>query len=213
MFCVHARPLRLASYNDDITATLNNKGSSNVNYYRMSTSRSIKINFQGTSREVDAPTPATLSALQAAVASTFKVELAPRSEAVGGAETDLSFTYKDSDGDDIVFDRDSELSLALRLCPSPLEICAASKQKDKDVRGKEICPTLYFLPLLCVLPTWYCRCFWHAALHNYQHSQFECVFYDSRESSSKLRVVIRVSLPRPRPSPHPACPHTKLSER
>ena len=124
-----------SSNNNDITATLNIKNNSNDNYNKMNTSRSIKISFQGASREVDLPTPATLSALQAAVASTFKVELAPRSEAAGGADTDLSFTYRDSDGDDIVFDKDSEFSLALRLCPSPLEICAASKQKDKKVSG------------------------------------------------------------------------------
>ena len=98
----------------------------------MKSSRTIKINFQGASRKVDLPTPATLSGLQAAVASAFKVELAARSPA-GGAASDLSFTYTDSDGDDIVFDKDSELSLALRLCPSPLEISAAGKQKDKKV--------------------------------------------------------------------------------
>ena len=98
----------------------------------MKSSRTIKIIFQGASRNVDLPTPATLSGPQAAVASAFKVELAARSPA-GGAASDLSFTYTDSDGDDIVFDKDSELSLALRLCPSPREISAAGKQKDKKV--------------------------------------------------------------------------------
>ena len=124
------------SKKNEITSTLNNKDNSNPSNNKM-TSCSIKINFQGASREVDLPTPATLSALQAAVSSTFKVELAARSdEDSGGADTDLSFTYKDSDGDDIVFDKDSELALALRLCPSPLEICAVNKQKDKKkVRG------------------------------------------------------------------------------
>lgn len=117
--------------NNANTATINNNSNSNDT---MNTSRSIKINFQGASREVDLPTPATLAGLQAAVASAFGVEFAARSEA-GDAESDLSFTYMDNDGDDIVFDKDSELSLALRLCPSPLEICAASKQKDKKVRG------------------------------------------------------------------------------
>ncbi|CAN0107319.1 unnamed protein product, partial [Laminaria digitata] len=114
------------------TATINNNSNSNDT---MNTSRSIKINFQGASREVDLPTPATLAGLQAAVASAFGVEFAARSEA-GDAESDLSFTYMDNDGDDIVFDKDSELSLALRLCPSPLEICAASKQKDKKDDAK-----------------------------------------------------------------------------
>ena len=133
------------SKKNEITSTLNNKDNSNPSNNKM-TSCSIKINFQGASREVDLPTPATLSALQAAVSSTFKVELAARSdEDSGGADTDLSFTYKDSDGDDIVFDKDSELALALRLCPSPLEICAVNKQKDKKkVRGDTLRDSRFF---------------------------------------------------------------------
>ena len=123
--------------NDNTAATYDsNDNNSHSNNTCKMNSHSIKINFKGASRDVDLPTPATLSGLQAAVASTFKVELAARSEA-GGADSDLSFTYKDSDGDEIVFDKDSELSLALRLCPSPLEISAASKPKD-TVRAEEL---------------------------------------------------------------------------
>ncbi|CAN0449136.1 unnamed protein product [Ectocarpus sp. 12 AP-2014] len=93
------------------------------------TASSIKINFQGTSRDVNVPAPVTLTSLQAAVAAAFEVDLPVRSPAGEATkDTDLSFTYKDPDGDDIVFDKDSELKLALRLCPDSLEISAAGKE-------------------------------------------------------------------------------------
>ncbi|CAM9314446.1 unnamed protein product [Ectocarpus sp. 8 AP-2014] len=93
------------------------------------TTSSIKINFQGTSRDVNVPAPVTLASLRAAIAAAFDAELPVRSPAGEAAkDTDLSFTYKDPDGDDIVFDKDSELKLAMRLCPGSLEISAASKE-------------------------------------------------------------------------------------
>ncbi|CAN0444174.1 unnamed protein product, partial [Ascophyllum nodosum] len=94
--------------------------------------RSIKINFQGESRDVTLNTkpPPTLAGLQAAVSSTFSANLPPRSRG-GAADEDLHFTYKDSEGDDIVFDKDAELSLALRLSPESLEISAARKVESK----------------------------------------------------------------------------------
>ncbi|CAN0092850.1 unnamed protein product [Ectocarpus fasciculatus] len=89
----------------------------------------IKINFQGASRDVNVPAPVSLASLQAAIAAAFDAELPARSSAGEAAkDTDLSFTYKDPDGDDIVFDKDSELKLALRLCPGSLEISAAGKE-------------------------------------------------------------------------------------
>lgn len=98
----------------------------------MTTVRSIKINFQDDSRDVDLPYPATLTGLQVAVASTFEVELPVRASSTA-ADGDLSFTYRDPDGDDIMFDRDSELSLALRLCPESLEISAAAVAVEPKV--------------------------------------------------------------------------------
>ena len=98
----------------------------------MANARSIKINFQGESRDVTLntrPSP-TLAGLQAAVSSTFSADLPPRSKG-DVADEDLRFTYKDSEGDDIVFDKDSELSLALRLSPESLEISAARKVASK----------------------------------------------------------------------------------
>ncbi|CBN74845.1 hypothetical protein Esi_0043_0144 [Ectocarpus siliculosus] len=96
---------------------------------KMMTTSSIKINFQGASRDVNVPAPVTLDSLQAAIAAAFDAELPVRSPAGEAAkDTDLSFTYKDPDGDDIVFDKDSELKLAVRLCPSSLEISAALKE-------------------------------------------------------------------------------------
>ncbi|CAM9484691.1 unnamed protein product [Ectocarpus sp. 12 AP-2014] len=93
------------------------------------TTSSIKINFLGASRDVSVPAPVSLASLQAAIAAAFHVELPARSPAgEAGEDTDLSFTYKDPDGDDIVFDKDSELKLAVRLCPSSLEISASLKE-------------------------------------------------------------------------------------
>ncbi|CAN0463579.1 unnamed protein product [Ectocarpus sp. 12 AP-2014] len=106
---------------------------------KIMTASSIKINFQGTSRDVNVPAPVTLASLQAAVAAAFEVDLpvrSPAGEATKG--TDLSFTYKDPDRDDIVFDKDSELKLALRLCPGSLEISAAGKEnKATKMAGSE----------------------------------------------------------------------------
>ncbi|CAN0311048.1 unnamed protein product, partial [Scytosiphon promiscuus] len=97
-----------------------------------SSTHTIKIHFEGDSRDVDLPASATLAGLQAAVASTFSVDLLPRSSVEEARqESDLSFTYKDPDGDSIVFDKDSELQLALRLCPESLEIFAA-RVDDKN---------------------------------------------------------------------------------
>ena len=117
-----------------------NKTAINNNSDKMNT-RKIKINFQDASRDVDLPSPFTLAGLQEAIASTFGIDIPPRSgrdEAAKGS--DLSFTYKDPDGDDIVFDKDSELSLALRLCPSSLEITAAAKEtvRDKTLLGRRM---------------------------------------------------------------------------
>lgn len=115
------------------TTTNSNNNATTNNSDKMNT-RKIKINFQGASRDVDLPSPFTLAGLQQATASTFGTEMPPRSGADEAAkDSDLSFTYKDPDGDDIVFDKDSELILALRLCPSSLEITAAAKETVRDV--------------------------------------------------------------------------------
>ncbi|CAM9442862.1 unnamed protein product, partial [Ascophyllum nodosum] len=99
----------------------------------MANTRSIKINFQGESRDVILNTrpPPTLAGLQAAISSTFSADLPPRSRGGAADDEDLRFTYKDSEGDDIVFDTDAELSLALRLSPESLEISAARKVESK----------------------------------------------------------------------------------
>ena len=104
----------------------------NDNDNKMST-RTIKINFQGASRDVELSAPFTLGGLQKAIASTFEIDLPARSGPdEPNEDTNLSFTYKDPEGDDIVFDQDSELSLALRLCPNSLEITAAGKEKVRE---------------------------------------------------------------------------------
>ena len=108
--------------------------------------RSIKINFQGEPRDVTLNTrpPPTLAGLQAAVSSTFSADLPPRSRG-GAADEDLHFTYKDSEGDYIVFDKDAELSLAFRLSPESLEISAARKVESKvsvSLTEGGVCPLL-----------------------------------------------------------------------
>ncbi|CAM9172278.1 unnamed protein product [Pylaiella littoralis] len=103
------------------------------------TTRSINVKFQGASRDVVLPNSVTLAGLQAAIASTFKVDLPARSGADDEPKhSDLSFTYKDPEGDDIVFDKDSELKLALRLSPSSLKISAACKTKPTDKPDPEL---------------------------------------------------------------------------
>ena len=104
----------------------------NTTEKRMANVHSIKINFQGESRDVTLntrPSP-TLAGLQAAVSSAFTADLPPLSRG-NVADEDLRFNYKDDEGDDIVFDTDSELSLALRLSPESLEISAARKVESK----------------------------------------------------------------------------------
>lgn len=109
------------------TTTTNNNTNDKMN------TRKIKISFQGTSRDVDLASPFTLAGLQQAVASAFGAEMPARSGADEAAkDSDVSFTYKDPEGDEIVFDKDSELSLALRLCPNSLEITAAVKETVRD---------------------------------------------------------------------------------
>lgn len=116
--------------------------------------------FQGVSRIVHlSAAAATLGGLQAAVASTFGTELSARP---GGAlaDSDLCFTRMDEDGDEVVFNTDSELSLALRLCPSTLEISAASKAQSK-VRGDtffccDIIRKQGIFPLLHACVLWFC---------------------------------------------------------
>ncbi|CAN0266282.1 unnamed protein product [Pylaiella littoralis] len=104
------------------------------------TTRSINVRFQGASRDVNLPTPVTLASLQAAIASTFEVDLPARSgpDDDEPKDSDLLFTYKGPEGDNIVFDKDSELSLALRLCPSSLKISAAGKEKPTDKPDPEL---------------------------------------------------------------------------
>lgn len=101
----------------------------------MATHRSIKISFQGDSRVVALPMPATLGGLQAAVASTFGTDLPPRSKG-GTAECDLRFSQKDVEGNYIIFEKDSELNLAIRLC-SQLEISAFTKVKHEVCNIRE----------------------------------------------------------------------------
>lgn len=116
--------------NTNITNNKYNNNSNTGTGNTMTTERIIKVNFQDVSRDVELPSPATLSGLQEAVASTFGIKLPIRSSGII-AHGDLSFTYRDSDGDDIMFDKDSELDLALRLCPGVVEISAAGKVEPK----------------------------------------------------------------------------------
>ena len=116
------------------TIKTTNNSKVNTTEKRMANARSIKINFQGESRDVTLKTrpPPTLAGLQAAVSSIFSADLPPRSRGGAADDEDLRFTYKDSEGDDdIVFDTDAELSLALRLSPESLEISAARKVESK----------------------------------------------------------------------------------
>lgn len=81
----------------------------------------IKVKFQNSCRNVQLPVDTTtVPALLAAVRSAFKL---PDKDAA--VVDEISLTYRDPDGDAITFDKDSELALALRLCPSPLEVTAA----------------------------------------------------------------------------------------
>ncbi|CAB1110258.1 unnamed protein product [Ectocarpus sp. CCAP 1310/34] len=131
-------PTQLTSKN-----TIKYNRNNRYNNDKTMTTSSIKINFQGASRDVSVPAPATLARLQAAIAAVFEVELPVRSLTGEAAkDTDLSFTYKDPDGDDIVFDKDSELNLALRLCPGSLEISAAGKE-NKATKMPDSEETLY----------------------------------------------------------------------
>ena len=116
-----------------MTTIKTNNSKVNTTEKRMANARSIKINFQGESRDVTLNTrpPPTLAGLQAAVSSIFSADLPPRSRGSAADDEDLRFTYKDSEGDDIVFDTDAELSLALRLSPESLEISAARKVESK----------------------------------------------------------------------------------
>ncbi|CAB1101131.1 unnamed protein product [Ectocarpus sp. CCAP 1310/34] len=114
-----------------MNAINHNNNNNRYNNDKTMTTPSIKINFQGASRDVNVPAPVSLASLQAAIAAAFDAELPVRSPAGEAAkDTDLSFTYKDPDGDDIVFDKDSELKLAVRLCPSSLEISATLKESE-----------------------------------------------------------------------------------
>ncbi|CAN0328611.1 unnamed protein product, partial [Hapterophycus canaliculatus] len=121
--------------------TKDNNNTNPVNDNKMTTSKihSIKITFEGDSREIDLPPSVTLSGLQGAIASAFSVDVPARSGVDEAShESDLSFTYKDPDGDDIVLDQDSELGLALRLLRGSLEISASRKQnKDENVAAKD----------------------------------------------------------------------------
>lgn len=89
--------------------------------------RTVKINLDGTSRAVDVPAPPSLAALQTAVCSAFHSEISSSSSVARGGEIKLSFAWTDANGDDVVFDKDSELNLALRLCGDSLEISATRK--------------------------------------------------------------------------------------
>ncbi|CAM9555013.1 unnamed protein product, partial [Hapterophycus canaliculatus] len=121
------------------TNNANNDGNP-VNDNKMTTSKThtIKINFEGDSREIDVPPSMTLAGLEAAIASAFSVDVPARSGVDEAShESDLSFTYKDPDGDDIVLDQDAELSLALRLLRGSLEISAVRKQKENENENED----------------------------------------------------------------------------
>ena len=136
-----------------IKTTSNSDSKTNTTEKRMANARSIKINFQGESRDVTLNTrpPPTLAGLQAAVSSTFSADLPPRSRG-DVANEDLRFTYKDSEGDDIVFDKDSELSLALRLSPESLEISAARKVESVSIFSSEEQPRSSTTPMFPTKP-------------------------------------------------------------
>ena len=90
----------------------------------MATTRSIKVNFKGDSREVNIALPPTIADLERALSSSaFDAEL---SSAVNSCDSKLYFTYRDSEGDEIVFDKDHELDLGLKMCPD-LEISVTKR--------------------------------------------------------------------------------------
>ncbi|CAM9804002.1 unnamed protein product, partial [Sphacelaria rigidula] len=86
---------------------------------------SIKVKLGDSCRYVQLPANTmTIAALVAAVRSAFQLT------DNDAAAQEISLTYRDRDGDDITFDKNSELALALRLCPSPLEVTAALRLND-----------------------------------------------------------------------------------
>lgn len=103
---------------------VNQRISSPQSYSPMSTDRLVKMTFRGVSRNILLPTPATIVDLQTAVASTFGNGSPMRSTTT--SPHGLCFTFKDVEGDDIVFDTDKELNLALKVCPKELEISATT---------------------------------------------------------------------------------------
>eukprot|EP00904_Undaria_pinnatifida_P014174 jgi/Undpi1/9888/HiC_scaffold_28.g12342.m1 len=74
----------------------------------------VKIKLDGDLRIMEIPTPPSFDGLVKAVAEAYAVP--------SGNEKRFSFTYKDSDGDEVRFDTDAELNLALRTSPSPLRV-------------------------------------------------------------------------------------------
>ena len=123
---------------------------------RMSTS-TMKISLQGASRDVDLLAPFTfftLGGLHQAIASTFEIDLPSRRTVPDEADKDsnLSFAGKDTKGDNIVLDKGSEIMLALRRCPSTLEITAARKQSVRETT-REIDPSI-LLSLEDLTGTW-----------------------------------------------------------
>ena len=106
------------------------------------------MNSRGASRGILLPTPATIVGLQAAAASSFQVDLPLLSTTSPstGPGNDLSFTFKDAQGDDIVFrpkpdhihylaqSMDSQASLVppavRRLCQSVMySTCITTRQR------------------------------------------------------------------------------------
>lgn len=89
----------------------------------------IKISFQGMSRDVQFEVPPSLVDLQRVVTSTFKT--ARDNGAHHGDQ--LYFTYFDGTCGDFTFKTDSELEIALRACLGRLPITATPAGFDREV--------------------------------------------------------------------------------
>lgn len=93
-------------------------------------STTVKVTLQGNTRDIQLSALPTIGGLRTAVVSAFDVETT-----VGNSRSvELCFTYIDDDGDDITFDRDSELDLALQMCQNILEVKASIAGAKLEVR-------------------------------------------------------------------------------
>eukprot|EP00903_Cladosiphon_okamuranus_P018051 g16612.t1 len=78
------------------------------------TTHLVKIKLDGDLRIMEIPSPPRFDGLVKAVMEAYAVP--------SGRETELTYTYRDNDGDEVRFDSDAELDLAVRTSSVPLRI-------------------------------------------------------------------------------------------